>query len=279
MQKKKMRRTQLLALLWALIALAAVTAATYAWFTFNPYTNVEPMSSTVSQGAASLLISNSRSGEFDRTCSLILQSNPSELSPLSTADLEKFYAATAQNESGISILYQDVTEQLGTYAIHGTVYLKSVNGGCDVYLNRSGMDFGADAQALAALRLGLKFTTQGGTSTYIFKLDDMGSTGSASAARTVPTSGTVVSAVSGSGTPTYVQDPSAALSGYFAQGGSDDTQPTAGENYLATLQTDEIASAEYWLYLEGCDDNCINAVQNKNFALQLSFAGVTREEA
>jgi hypothetical protein len=253
-------------------------AATYAWFTFNPFTNVEPMSSTISQGDASLLIANNRSATFSESCTLTPESNPEILHPISSAELSSFYTATAQSPEGISILYREVTSQLGEYAIHGTVYLQSVGGSCDVYLYQSGMNFGSDSQALASLRLGLKVTTQKEEKTYLFQLDDMGNVKGASRTITIPTSGTVVSTISTQGVATYVTDPSVGLSNYFAkEKESNDKKPTAGNTIFATLQTDEIASVEYWLYLEGCDDNCINEVQNKNISLQLAFAGVTRE--
>ena len=41
-----------------------------------------------------------------------------------------------------------------------------------------------------------------------------------------------------------------------------------------TLQAEEVATVEYWLYLEGCDDQCFNPVQNKASQLCLAFAGV-----
>ena len=57
---------------------------------------------------------------------------------------------------------------------------------CNVYFDRNELKLGNDAQALAAMRLGLKITTRGGSNTYILKLDDMGSTAGAEAVRTVP---------------------------------------------------------------------------------------------
>lgn len=38
-----------------------------------------------------------------------------------------------------------------------------------------------------------------------------------------------------------------------------------------------MASVEYWLYLEGCDEQCINEVQSKTSDIQLAFAGVEVE--
>jgi hypothetical protein len=276
MEKKRLSRTAVAALLWALLALAAATAATYAWFTFSPYTNVEPMSGTVSQGAIRLVISNTQNGDFDVSCALTPDSSPESLVPLSTADLQRFYAVTAQNAEGIAMMYQSVSDTSG-YLIHGTVYLKSQNGSCDVYLWKDKMELGADSQALAALRLGLKITAQSGTQTYIFKLDDMGSTTSAAAAQTVPDGDTVVSGLNGV-SAVYVPDPAESLSSYFAQQTAGDTRPQAGSAALTHLETDEVASVEYWLYLEGCDENCINDVQNRDFALQLGFAGVESSE-
>lgn len=45
------------------------------------------------------------------------------------------------------------------------------------------------------------------------------------------------------------------------------------------LNADEIATVEYWLYLEGCDEQCVNSVQNRASELQLAFAGVDAEES
>ena len=43
------------------------------------------------------------------------------------------------------------------------------------------------------------------------------------------------------------------------------------------LNADEVAAVEYWLYLEGCDDNCSNPVQTRSSAFALAFAGVSAE--
>ena len=54
---------------------------------------------------------------------------------------------------------------------------------------------------------------------------------------------------------------------------------TAGANELFSLDSDEIASVEYWLYLEGCDEQCVNQVQNIDSDIRLAFAGVKTEAA
>ena len=60
--------------------------------------------------------------------------------------------------------------------------------------------------------------------------------------------------------------------------GGSDGDYIAGAKRLASLQADEIAMVEYWLYLEGCDEQCINQVQNRPSGLRLAFAGVDAGE-
>ena len=278
MERKRLRRTAYAAVFWLFVLAVTLVTATYAWFTFNPFTNVTPMGSTVSQGEAILLIANQENGSFDRECTLILDGTLDELRPLSTADLNRFYASKAQNRNGISMLFSDVSDKVNSSTMHGKVYLKCENGACDVYLRRSGLSLGEDAQTLAALRLGLRISTVSGTHTYILKLDAMGDTASAVAIRTIPTEGNVVAAVDAEGNAAFQQDPSVDISEFFArEEGADDKEPEAGDTALCTLQAGEIAPVEYWLYLEGCDDNCIGEVQKKEIGFQLSFAGVTLE--
>lgn len=275
MNRKRLQGSAFLALFWIAVLAVTLTTATYAWFTISAITNVEPMEGGVSRGDGNLLISSSRQGPFEKECRLQLSGNVQELMPLSTADLEHFYEASGQNAAGIVKLYRDATAQAEERALHGTVYLRSEYGACDVYLKRSGLDFGTDGQVLAAARLGLRITAQNGNSTRIFRLDELGNTGSAVSKLTVPDGGTVVSAVNGAGSASFVRDPSVAIGDYLAvENGADDQEPEAGRQMLCTIQADEIVSVEFWLYLEGCDEQCINEVQERSTGIQLAFAGV-----
>ena len=65
----------------------------------------------------------------------------------------------------------------------------------------------------------------------------------------------------------------------MAQAGSSENEYNAGKQLLVSLEKDEVASVEYWLYLEGCDEQCTNPVQNKNSEIQLAFAGVDTNTA
>lgn len=278
MERKKLGRTAFLAIVWMIVLAAIMVTATYAWFTFSPVTKVTPMSSTIGKGDLNLLISNQKNGQFDKECALTPDSSSEVLRPLSTVDLNRFYVSTVQNKNGISILFSDASNQVDSRTIHGRVYLKCDNGDCEVYLRRSGLNLGGDEQTLAALRLGLLISTESGTHTYILKLDALGNMNAVTARPTVPEADTVVSSVDDRGNASYAEDPALDISPFFArEQGTDAEQLEAGDTALCTLKDGEIASVEYWLYLEGCDDNCIGDVQNKDIGLQLSFAGVPLE--
>ena len=270
----KLKKQLKLTIFWILFLIIAAVGTTYAWFTVTgmPSTNITPMAGTVSKGDTNLLISNNYGGPFDKTCELVFSGNPGSLRPLSTADLTHFYRSAAQNNEGITVLYANADNRVDQDALHGTVYLQCQNASCDVYFNRDELNLGSDAQALAAMRLGMRITSSSGTQTLIFRLDDMGSTGGTQSARTIASAGSVVASIAGSGEPVYTSDPSQGIGGYMAQTNGNAYNP--GSQKLMTLQADEVATVEYWLYLEGCDDQCINSVQNRASQLRLAFAGV-----
>lgn len=276
----QLKRSFTRAVLWLLLLLAVATGSTYAWFTITGInsTNVTPMAGTISKGSSVLLISNSESGPFDKTCELILRGNPESLKPLSTENLENFFRAVAQNKKGIATLYKNSDSSVDQDAVHGIVYLQCKNAPCKVYFDRENLKLGSDAQALAAMRLGMKITSHEGTRNLIWKLDEMGTTNGAESLQTIPGQSQVVSSVSESGQASYVQDPSQEISGYMAQNGDTEGTYKDGNQSLMQLNEDEVATVEYWLYLEGCDEQCVNAVQSRVSELQLGFAGVDAEE-
>lgn len=268
-------------ILWILLLLVVMTGSTYAWFTLTGLssTNVTPMAGTIGTGDTVLLISTSQSGPFEKSCDLVLDGNPSSLKPVSTADLSKFYKASAQNKEGITVLYTSADSEINQDAFHGTVYLQCKNAACNVYFDKEKLSLGSDPQALAAMRLGLKITTSKGTQEKILKLDALGSTGSAQTKQTIARSGAVVSSASSTGEPSYVDDPSVDISDYMAQAGANENEYNAGNQSLMSLAKDEVATVEYWLYLEGCDEQCYDPVQNKDSEIQLAFAGVDTENS
>lgn len=269
--KKALRRSAILAVFWLLILSITLTSATYAWFTFNTSAAVKPLQGSVSGGDGELLIANSAGGPFGPSCDLILSSMVAALEPISTADLLSFYEGTVQNPDGITLLYQPVTDP-DRYAFHGTLFLRVQESDMDVYFWPNDLEITASGQVMAALRLGLRINSGGETRTYIFRVDNLADTSLAQSRRTVTAENVVVSAVNDRGVATLVADPAWNIREFFAAGTSD--EPTAGTTPLCTVHPGSIASVEFWLYLEGCDDNCFNPVQSQDVTMRLSFAGV-----
>ena len=108
----------------------------------------------------------------------------------------------------------------------------------------------------------------------MFQLNSLGATGNAQTVRTIARASAVVSAIAGGGQPSYVDDPALDISEFMAQAGANENEYNPGARSLVTLQADEVATVEYYLYLEGCDEQCSNAVQNRSSELALAFAGV-----
>lgn len=277
---RQLRHSFRMAIAGLLLLVLVATGTTYAWFSLSgrASTYVTPMAGTISEGSGSLLISSSSNGPFDKTCDLVYAGSFDSLKPVSTADLTHFYKASAQNKNGIAISYKNADDKIDRETLHGTVYLQCLNASCDVYFNKNELALGSDPQALAAMRLGMKITAREGSKTYIFRLDDLGSTGSAQSKQTVPENATVVSSVTANGQAEYRSDPATGLSDYMAESGSGEEDFSTGVSRLVRLEADEIASVEYWIYLEGCDEQCVNEVQNRNSEIRLAFAGVDAKE-
>ena len=273
MDLKKLKKKTVITAVWVIIAILAVTSGTYAWFSFAPRTTVTPMYGTVTGGDGNLLIANSESGPFDVTCELVPESRTSALMPLTTADLQSFFTVSQQAPTGLALKYASADGRVNSAAIHGYVYLRSEDNAHDIYFDPSGLDFGTDGNVLACLRLGVRITTWSGIKTHIFSLDGMGDTSGASVMLTVPTAGTVVSAIYSSGDPIYISDPAKSIGNCCATSSGDGFVRV--REALCRIESGETAQVEYWLYLEGCDVNCINSVQRRNLALKFAFCGVT----
>lgn len=253
---------------WMLVLVAALSAATYAWFSDSRFTNVTPVAHTVSDEGSDLQIGLSANGPWDTTATLAAADKT--LYPISTADLSRFWRGTFQNAAGITTDYADCTARLDDYALSGTLYLKGSDSALNVYLYQGQMSVTSDPQLLAALRLGLVITTQSGTQTHIFTCDDLGNTAGATSRRTTAQDGVVVAA--GASGWTYTADPARSISAYSMDGTGDTPTARAGATPICTLAANEVASVRYVVYMEGCDANCIDEAQARDVVLQLAFA-------
>lgn len=252
---------------WLVLLATALSAATFAWFSSSRYTNVTPVAHTVSDSSYDLTIGLSASGPFDRECALA--QTDKVLYPISTADLVNFWRGTFQNAAGITTEYANCTANVADFALMGDFYLKGSSVPLAVYLYQSEMNVTSDAQLLAALRVGFIVESSSGTQTYIFACDDLGNTAGATAQRTTAESGVVVS---GSGSWAYAADPALSVGGYTMDGSGDTPVARAGAQPLVTLAADEVAHVSYFVYMEGCDENCITQAQSRDISLQFAFA-------
>ena len=252
---------------WMLVLVVALTAATLAWFSSSRETNVTPVAHTVSESGYDLQISSSANGPWDTTATLATADKT--LYPISTADLTQWWRGTFQNAAGITTDYKNVTSQLDDYALTGTVYLKGSSAALNVYLYPGQMSIATDPQLLAALRFGIIVQTSAGTATHIFTCDDLGSTAGAASQRTTAQDGV---AVAGSSSWNYTADPAQAINAYAMDGNGDTPAARAGAQPICTLAADEVATVRYFIYMEGCDANCITQAQARDLTLQLAFA-------
>lgn len=274
----KTRRGQVGLAALALLATAAVlTTATYAWFTFSVNTDVAPMQGSVGNGDVNLVIAASEGGEYSEKAAVTMLNACQELLPVSTADLQIWSAATAQTKEGVAVLYTDVTAQADAQVIHGEVYLKAEYADADLYLDRSRLTFTGSGQLLSALRLAMKITGADGEKTYFFKLDDVAGGGGA-AQDTTGQGNSVVAAVAADGSASFAADPAEALAPYCAANTEgEDSIPEPGEKPLCRLTQDTPARVELWLYMEGCDENCLTEAATQDIGFNLAFAGVGTE--
>lgn len=261
------RRRLVATAVWMLVLAVALTAATLAWFSSSRETNVTPVAHTVSESGYDLQISSSANGPWDTTATLATADKT--LYPISTADLTQWWRGTFQNAAGITTDYKNVTSQLDDYALTGTVYLKGSSAALNVYLYPGQMSIATDPQLLAALRFGIIVQTSAGTATHIFTCDDLGSTAGAASQRTTAQDGV---AVAGSSSWNYTADPAQAINAYAMDGNGDTPAARAGAQPICTLAADEVATVRYFIYMEGCDANCITQAQARDLTLQLAFA-------
>lgn len=262
------RKRMVAAAAWLAVLALVLSAATFAWFSNSRFTNVTPAAHTVSEDGYDLLISASEQGPFAEQCQL--GSADKTLYPVSTADLSDFWRAAFQNAAGITTDYANCTSELGEYALTGTFYLKGSSLPLAVYLYPGQMSVSADSQLLAATRVGFIIQSSAGTQSYIFRCDDLGDTSGAAQQRTTAQSDVVVS---GQGSWGYVADPAQSVSAYSMDGSGDTPTPRSGATPLFTLGADEVASVRYFVYMEGCDANCIGEAQSQAISLQFAFAG------
>lgn len=274
MEKRTLYSTIAVTAISLLVLCLMLISVTFAWFTFDPYTNVTPIKGKIFKGDLNLLISETPEDEdsFLPECGLNPEYNPDVLSPVSTLDLSTFYTAIAQDRQGYSVRFRNITETQQVWLMYGTVYLKCQNGECDVYFQPEALEISGNPQLLAAIRLGLRITEEDGTvTTLIFRLDSQVDASQVELRQTVYGENVVIAGLEADGSPVFADDPAQSIADYQ----TDAPEPRK----LLDMEDEEIAAVEYWLYLEGCDPSCSNPVQNQDVNFRLGFSGMEPDAA
>lgn len=270
----------------SIIALLALAAATYAWFSSNRKVSTSTATARTGDETLELQISSSGGGGFRDnekvSIAQVNQTDAKELLPVSTNDLSNFVYSPVTMDGKASV-FKPVENESNYY--HGRVYLRAVGDGwssgskMDLYLDETDGVFGSASRGnlLTATRLGLKFD---GKSPVILKLSDSSSPKANQVYNTV-VGGVTLGAnqvLSSNGSRVKaVKDPSKLISDYTI--GFDGGSLQIPKEPLISMDFNKIYAVDIYFYLEGCDPDCSDAISFDESDLYLGFYGVLNEGA
>ena len=271
----------------SIIALLALAAATYAWFSSNRKVSTSTATARTGDETLELQISSSGGGSFKDnervSIAQVNQTNAKKLLPVSTSDLSNFVYSPVPMDRTASAFKSVENED---YYYHGRVYLRAVGDGwssgskMDLYLDETDGVFGSASSGnlLTATRLGLTFD---GKSPVILKLSDSSSPKANQVYNTVVGGVTLganqVLHSSGGSKVKAVHDPSKLASDYtigFSRGSLQ-----IPKEPLISMDFNKIYAVDIYFYLEGCDPDCSDSISFDESDLYLGFYGVLNEGA
>lgn len=284
MPVKFLKRSALLAVFSILIALAVLTAATYAWFTSSRSVITNRIETSTGFSELSLYVKAPTDSAFTgNTCTLTFNGGGNmALQPVSTADLQSFvYCPTtnAADQAESFLPVTDVTDQ--NLFCYGSIDMRAELAGGDaasakiaVYLDQS-EDFGllaqkadADSLLLNAARLGI--AVHGAPETArIFYLSEEENNENQQVRNTVVNGqlqgDDIVLMSNGTGAVSAVADPAVPLSACMLSEGAAPGEPL----FYLTPGTDY--QIDVYFYLEGCDSDCSDSIEYDAADLGLAF--------
>lgn len=268
-----------------LVMTLAFSAATFAWFTSNSRVKSDVVSSRSGSEAVDLLVSltggASFRGEKEVDISQANSNGTERLMPVSTADLKNFVYNDA-NEQSMAVHFAKADPK---YYYHFRVYLqaKAENHTADEKLllfldnaDETGPLFqNATGNVLNAMRLGLVFDDD---QTKILRVSEEKNPNQERSANTRLNGvelkeNQVIS--SAQNTLRAVSDPSVPLAEYMVD--EDGNVTSNGKGALLKMDLNRIYSVDMFLYLEGCDPDCTDAIGLKELDFHLSFYGILEE--
>lgn len=283
-----MKKPNKLLTLWGIGAAAVLTAltltaATYAWFTSNREVETEKVTSRTGTSEVALELSRDADKWDDHDVSTVPLLGSKELPlaeeiilmPVSTSDLKTFVYNSATNE-GFAELFEKTPDESLYY--HDTFYIRarsedSLADGTKMALYLDNVKdvpiVGPEGgEILTAARLGLKFNN---TTAVIMTLSDVNEgTGNSRPGGVLLESGQVLTYDEKNKKVVPATDPGIPLRD--VQIPADDG---AAQRPLIELTPNEVYTVDVYLYLEGCDPDCLsNKVGMKDASLNLAFFGV-----
>ncbi len=270
----------------SLVALAAaLSAATYAWFTSNAKVNTNSVA--VHSGDSSLVVEmgDDATSTWSSAGDVALSSSSADdlvLYPVSTFDLTGFAESTGNSADGKATHFGEAAD--GAHFYHGWVDLRasvagsqasSATGTVALYLGDTLVPEGANADLLKAARVGLKLSRGGQVvKTAIFELDSAAGDHRDEHPATVPgldgyQDGMVLGWSNGS--LTCANDPVEDFSAYVMGSGASATRP---EKSLANLELGQVYRLDVYYYIEGTDADSADYLYGDTGTLRLSLFAV-----
>lgn len=267
-------------------ALAAMTAATYAWFTTNKAVSTGTATARTGDERLELQISSEGGSRFtdQETVSVfqVNQTEPKNMIPVSTDNLVDFVYAPFTS-GGDAKKFLRVEKEENYY--HGRIYLRAVGDGfaaedrLALYLDQSDgiLASASSGMLLHASRLGLRFDND---KTVIFRLSDDTNPKDAQAYNTIINgkrlgSDQVLSYQNG--TIKAVTDPSVSLSDYTIS--FETSSIRIPDKPLLLMEWNKIYTLDIYFYLEGCDPDCSDSVSFDQADIHLAFYGMLSQGA
>lgn len=265
------------------VALAAVTAATLAWFTDQSTVSTSRVTATVADGDVRLEISETGGGAFkpldEPGIPRLAGGGELTLFPVSTADLQTFVRSLAATEERASEFA--LADGEDSY-FHGRIYLRASGlaegKSLALYFDEGAASGGplavnSSGSMLDGARLGILLDGKA----RIFSGAPSGAEGGL---RHTYLDGRLLEADEvltwRDGAPAAAADPSVPLSDYCISYGGDGAVRLPSEP-LALLKPGEIVPVDVFFYLEGCDPDCGNSLMLSEADLHLAFFGVVTD--
>lgn len=267
-------------------ALAAMTAATYAWFTTNKAVSTGTATARTGDERLELQISSEGGSRFtdQETVSVfqVNQTDQKKMIPVSTDNLVDFVYAPFTS-GGDAKKFLRVEKEENYY--HGRIYLRAVGDGfaaddrLALYLDQSDgiLASASSGMLLHASRLGLRFDND---KTVIFRLSDDTNPKDAQTYNTI-INGKRLGADQvlsyQNGTIKAVADPSVSLSDYTIS--FETSSIRVPDKPLLLMEWNKIYTLDIYFYLEGCDPDCSDSVSFDQADIHLAFYGMLSQGA